>query len=1069
MRVSGPIPAGRIELIQQFQSFGIKIVNGALVAYTWGSGENAVGLDAGEGVVGLKLADSGDWCKLIVVFDEAKRRLYQNGELKSKHTVSPQGTTELHHACPLTLFAEEGQFGDNQLFFASFVGLIRVWPRVLDHDTIMTRVSKGHSHTGGEAEDVWTLVQSAPSLEEMARRKDEEREKALHVAAETDDIEQVNSLVDSGTDVNATDFVLRTALHKAAGKSNALLVSRLIMLGARADMKDSYGLTPSDWAQSAQVKALIDTDSRLWCAARRGECETVVALLEEGVDRDGTWGDGTCALDQAAMHGHVHVVKQLLLKGARGVSKDAACAGMPVRLSGTVSSAQMPVRDHKSAIGALGAAHNARVKGTYERVDGLPHQRVEGLFVFAVHDHHETFLAGWKVHIDDGKERFTFVEARMHVNRFKPIDAASISSTWDNAGSKDPKDLGRTVLNGMNHECVLVSGITVVERVENVQTSMGVAKDEDIKSLLRNDALLEAARAGDASKVCALIEVGEVWNAHKVFHVGAHAVKHLLRDVALLEAAANGDAEMVYELVTMGADMTATNRDGDTALHVAVLRGHTECVLILVQGGADMTARNSAGVEIVDLAPDDNMKQVVARVLARSKEEVARIADTYSSLQMQSRAAARVCVSGAVKIERSDGSVARRADGNEENGTACDTVNGQYIKLPQLCNGRVCYSKVDNQEISLWCNSRWQSRWVIGPTRHMGTSVGYLAYLVDHSNVPEASSPAKINGKDVWKLRSGAGWQEQPNVKVEPYHTSHDEMERQRAPESGKFAASKLIFGHASDSDLLEKIGLEDFEILSACIRDPLRAMEDEWFRNSSDTDWANFNYVVHGRGRKDVPAHVRETFRIGVYHGGTICEADYDTGHDDMTLDDFCALEIARLAGLKPPHVVSIRLYTSDSYNLFNSFLRCADEKGQPHPIKTTIYFLNDAIKKLRKVVAKTNPHEYNQVIYLWRGIKNRVMDLEEFKKHGGTELATMSATGNKEIAMRYAAGDEGLLMSFATQGLSRGVQISEFSLYPHEKEFVYPPLTFLLLDRSREVTHEDGLTIVPILPQMA
>ena len=62
--------------------------------------------------------------------------------------------------------------------------------------------------------------------------------------------------------------------------------------------------------------------------------------------------------------------------------------------------------------------------------------------------------------------------------------------------------------------------------------------------------------------------------------------------------------------------------------------------------------------------------------------------------------------------------------------------------------------------------------------------------------------------------------------------------------------------------------------------------------------------------------------------------------------------------------------------------------EKTRPHPIRITIYVLNEALKKLRKVVAKEKPHEYNKVKVLWRGMKDMTLDFEEFKRTGGTEV---------------------------------------------------------------------------------
>ena len=140
-----------------------------------------------------------------------------------------------------------------------------------------------------------------------------------------------------------------------------------------------------------------------------------------------------------------------------------------------------------------------------------------------------------------------------------------------------------------------------------------------------------------------------------------------------------------------------------------------------------------------------------------------------------------------------------------------------------------------------------------------------------------------------------------------------------------KFVATKLSMGNASESDLKEALGLNDPTVLSKCIAEPMKEMEREWLANASDTDWANFKYVCHCRARNaaEIPLHVRETFRLGHYHGGSITESEYDTGHDTMDLAAFCELEVSKLAGLGPHHVAAIRLYTSDSFRLFNAAMR--------------------------------------------------------------------------------------------------------------------------------------------------
>ena len=88
----------------------------------------------------------------------------------------------------------------------------------------------------------------------------------------------------------------------------------------------------------------------------------------------------------------------------------------------------------------------------------------------------------------------------------------------------------------------------------------------------------------------------------------------------------------------------------------------------------------------------------------------------------------------------------------------------------------------------------------------------------------------------------------------------------------------------------------------------------------------------------------------------------------------------------------------------------------------------------------------------------------------HTHTQLAPMSTTDSWSVAKSFAASRRGLIFEYVTQGNSRGVEIADFSMYPGEREFLYPPLTYLLLDLSKKIRRLlDGTIVVPILPQMS
>jgi len=67
----------------------------------------------------------------------------------------------------------------------------------------------------------------------------------------------------------------------------------------------------------------------------------------------------------------------------------------------------------------------------------------------------------------------------------------------------------------------------------------------------------------------------------------------------------------------------------------------------------------------------------------------------------------------------------------------------------------------------------------------------------------------------------------------------------------------------------------------------------------------------------------------------------------------------------------------------------------------------------------------------------------------------------------MRYADSASPLVFKYRTFGLSRGCSISYLSLFPGEKEYLYPPLMYLRVDAP--VEKEGAATIYTVMPQMS
>ena len=103
---------------------------------------------------------------------------------------------------------------------------------------------------------------------------------------------------------------------------------------------------------------------------------------------------------------------------------------------------------------------------------------------------------------------------------------------------------------------------------------------------------------------------------------------------------------------------------------------------------------------------------------------------------------------------------------------------------------------------------------------------------------------------------------------------------------------------------------------------------------------------------------------------------------------------------------------------------------------------------------------HAHHEVV-LWRGMKN-MRATEDFLRDGGSELAPCSTSADLKMAIRYAKdwqadgngrGDTALIFRVLIDDfMSQGPDLSFLSVFPHEKEALYPPLTFFK-PVSREV----------------
>ena len=92
---------------------------------------------------------------------------------------------------------------------------------------------------------------------------------------------------------------------------------------------------------------------------------------------------------------------------------------------------------------------------------------------------------------------------------------------------------------------------------------------------------------------------------------GANIKPTNIVETPLHHASSKGHPEVVRILLEKGADIEATNLNGDTPLHIASEEGHIDVVKILLEAGADKEARHKLGWTPLILASENGHTDIV--------------------------------------------------------------------------------------------------------------------------------------------------------------------------------------------------------------------------------------------------------------------------------------------------------------------------------------------------------------------------------------------------------------------------------------------------------------------------
>ena len=278
-----------------------------------------------------------------------------------------------------------------------------------------------------------------------------------------------------------------------------------------------------------------------------------------------------------------------------------------------------------------------------------------------------------------------------------------------------------------------------------------------------------------------------------------------------------------------------------------------------------------------------------------------------------------------------------------------------------------------------------------------------------------------------------------------------------------------FVFAHGPIEDFHR--GLSSF--LGAPKKLLYEAMEEEFCdSDDSDLDFCAGNYGIITNSRIEwhfvIDPSEKSLKKLNCDEWPSETTLDPNDRRKCRTIDSFdddLAQTNVKLHRLGMPsmtiiEVIALRLYSGPIGSKLNKMLRAriaGHREGQEwrldeerklclgNKYTTTIHVIQSAISKLGKI----NPNEKGY----WGG-NNMVLNERFWTNHpdlhckGGVEGGFMSVTTNRSVAEFYARlkkGRLGVILEVDMSTMDRGAELNWIAQYPHEKETLLPPLTYL------------------------
>ena len=181
------------------------------------------------------------------------------------------------------------------------------------------------------------------------------------------------------------------------------------------------------------------------------------------------------------------------------------------------------------------------------------------------------------------------------------------------------------------------------------------------------------------------------------------------------------------------------------------------------------------------------------------------------------------------------------------------------------------------------------------------------------------------------------------------------------------------------------------------------------------------------------------------------------DMGHERriVPIEELLQRPLAKKAKLTRAEMIAVVLYTGPMFVVYNGILRQFPKElydvflESDTRFSTTIFVLVSAIQKLSRCM------HIPAGMLLFRGLGGTLELPDSFTIadengcKGWTEFGFMSTTADRAVAVQYSGvkdrKPQASIMEIRPNAVDRGADISEFSQYPGEREFLFVPMSYV------------------------